>query len=615
MNGKPPMKKGLRRGPGAFANVEKAKDFKGTVGKIIKSLDGYKKAVLIVFLFAIASTVFSIFGPKILGNATEEIFNGIVSKLSYTGGINFDKVHQILITVLILYIISALCNFLQSYIMSTITQKYTYQLRNKINYKLHKLPFKYYDSKTNGEVLSIMTNDVDTLQMSLNQTLTQLITSITTLVGVFIMMITIDIPITLIALLMIPISTLLMALIIKKSQKHFINNQNYLAEVNGNIEEMYSGHNIVKAFNAEEYFLREFNENNKKLYEAGWKSQFLGGLMHPIMIFVGNLGYVAVAIIGGYSTMKGRITVGNIQSFIAYTKNFTQPINQIAQVSNQIQSMVAAAERIFEFLDAEEEEFSNKKLDISNIKGDVEFKNVKFGYDESKTIIKDFSVSVKAGQKVAIVGPTGAGKTTIVKLLMHFYDVNSGSILVDGHNIDEYDINDVRKIFGMVLQDTWLYSGTILENLRYGKLDATDEEVKNAAKVANVDHFIKTLPDSYNMVIDEEVNNISQGQKQLLTIARAILANSKILILDEATSNVDTRTEELIQDAMDQLMKGRTSFIIAHRLSTIKNADVILVMNEGDIIEVGNHEELLSKNGFYANLYNSQFQKMDFISH
>ena len=608
MNTPGPRKMGPKKGPGAFAHGEKAKDFKGTVKNLLKSLGGYKKGIIVVFVFAIASTIFSIFGPKILGNATEEIFSGIVAKLNHTGGINFDAVHKILLTVLSLYVISALCNFLQAFIMSTITQKYTYQMRKKINEKIHKLPFKYYDNKTHGEVLSIVTNDVDTLQMSFNQALTQMITSITTIVGILIMMITIDIPMTFIALLMIPISSLLMVTIIKKSQPYFLNNQKYLAEVNGNVEEMYSGHNVIKAFNAEDYFMQQFNENNKKLYEAGWKSQFFGGIMHPIMRFVSNLGYVFVAIIGGYFAMKGRITVGNIQSFIAYTKNFTQPIDQIAQVSNQIQTMIAAAERIFEFLNAEEEVYETKEFNSENILGNVEFKNVKFGYDEDKMVIKDFSINVKAGQKVALVGPTGAGKTTIVKLLMHFYEVNDGSILIDGHNIDDYDITDIRKSFGMVLQDTWLYSGTIMENLRYGKLDATDEEVIKAAKVANVHHFIKTLPDGYNMVIDEEMNNISQGQKQLLTIARAILANSKILILDEATSNVDTRTEELIQSAMDELMKGRTSFIIAHRLSTIKNADIILVMNEGDIVEVGNHEELLEKDGFYAKLYNSQFE-------
>lgn len=608
MNGPGPRKFGPRKGPGAFAHGEKAKDFKGTVKKILDSLGGYKKGIIVVFIFAIASTIFSIFGPKILGNATEEIFTGIVAKLGHTGGIDFDVVHTILLTVLALYIVSALCNFLQAYIMSTITQKYTYQMRKRISDKIHKLPFKYFDDKTHGEVLSIVTNDVDTLQMSFNQALTQLITSITTIIGVLIMMLSINVTMTLIALIMIPVSSIVMMFIIKKSQPYFLKNQEYLAEVNGNVEEMYSGHNIIKAFNAEDYFMNIFNENNKKLYEAGWKSQFFGGIMHPIMRFISNLGYVSVAIVGGYFAIKGRITVGNIQSFISYTKNFTQPIDQIAQVSNQIQSMVAAAERVFDFLDAPEEEYETKDFNVESIEGNVEFKNVKFGYNEDKIIIKDFSAKIKAGQKVAIVGPTGAGKTTIVKLLMHFYDVNDGEILIDGHNIDEYDIHDIRKSFSMVLQDTWLYSGTIMENLRYGNLDATDEEVINAAKIANVHHFIKTLPDGYNMVIDEEMNNISQGQKQLLTIARAILANSKILILDEATSNVDTRTEELIQEAMDKLTVGKTSFIIAHRLSTIKNADVILVMNEGDIVEVGNHEELLSKNGFYAKIYNSQFE-------
>ena len=608
MNGPGPRKFGPRKGPGAFAHGEKAKDFKGTVKKILESLGGYKKGIIVVFIFAIASTIFSIFGPKILGNATEEIFTGIVAKLGHTGGIDFDVVHTILLTVLALYIVSALCNFLQAYIMSTITQKYTYQMRKRISDKIHKLPFKYFDDKTHGEVLSIVTNDVDTLQMSFNQALTQLITSITTIIGVLIMMLSINVTMTLIALIMIPVSSIVMMFIIKKSQPYFLKNQEYLAEVNGNVEEMYSGHNIIKAFNAEDYFMNIFNENNKKLYEAGWKSQFFGGIMHPIMRFISNLGYVSVAIVGGYFAIKGRITVGNIQSFISYTKNFTQPIDQIAQVSNQIQSMVAAAERVFDFLDAPEEEYETKDFNVESIEGNVEFKNVKFGYNEDKIVIKDFSAKIKAGQKVAIVGPTGAGKTTIVKLLMHFYDVNDGEILIDGHNIDEYDIHDIRKSFSMVLQDTWLYSGTIMENLRYGNLDATDEEVINAAKIANVHHFIKTLPDGYNMVIDEEMNNISQGQKQLLTIARAILANSKILILDEATSNVDTRTEELIQEAMDKLTVGKTSFIIAHRLSTIKNADVILVMNEGDIVEVGNHEELLSKNGFYAKIYNSQFE-------
>ncbi len=602
---KTPMKKGPMRG---MRGGEKAKDFKGTVKKIIASLDGYKKAIGIVFIFAIASTLFSIVGPKILGNATEEIFSGIMRKFSNTGGIEFSKLHRILLICLSLYIVSGICSYIQSFIMSTITQKYTYKLREAINNKIHKLPFRYFDGKTNGEVLSIMTNDVDTMQMSFNQALMQFITSITTIIGVLVMMISINIPMTFIALLMLPLSAVFMMTILKKSQKYFARNQEYLGHINSNVEEMYSGHNVVKAFNAEEKMLTTFRENNKSLYTAGWKSQFFSGLMHPIMQFIGNLGYVFVAIFGGYFCIRGKITVGNIQSFISYTKNFTQPVTQLAQVSNQIQSMVAAAERIFEFLELEEETYQEATCDITKIKGNVEFNHVSFGYTEDKMVIKDFSAKVKAGQKIAIVGPTGAGKTTIVKLLMHFYKINGGSILIDGHPIEDYDVHDLRRAFGMVLQDTWLYSGTIMENLRYGRLDATDEEVIEAARIANVDHFIRTLPDGYQMEIDEEMNNISGGQKQLLTIARAILADTKVLILDEATSNVDTRTEELIQEAMDKLMVGKTSFIIAHRLSTIKNADMILVMNEGDIIEIGNHEELLKKNGFYANLYNSQFE-------
>ncbi len=598
----------MRRGPMAMASQDRARDFKGTVKKIFKSLEGYKKVIFIVFIFAMLSTIFSIIGPKILGNATQEIFTGIVSKLNNAGGINFGKVHRILLTCLILYIISAICNYIQSFIMATITQKYTYKLRTRLSNKLHKLPFKYFDSKTNGEVLSIITNDVDTLQMSFNQALTQLITSITTVIGVLVMMLSINVTMTIVALLMIPLSSLFMMFVVRHSQKYFARQQDYLAHVNGDVEEMLGGHNVVKAFNAEESMLNNFEKNNQVLYEASWKSQFLAGLMHPIMQFISNLGYVVIAILGGYYAMKGRITVGNIQSFIAYTKNFTQPISQIAQVMNQIQAMVAAAERIFDFLEEEEEVFGTSKLDISQVEGNVEFRHVRFGYDPDHPVIKDFSIKVKKGQKVAIVGPTGAGKTTIVKLLMHFYNLDDGQILIDGYNIDDYNIKDLRKTFGMVLQDAWLYSGTIFDNLRYGKLDATKEEVIEAAKIANIDHFIRTLPDGYNMVIDEEMTNISQGQKQLLTIARAILANSKILILDEATSSVDTRTELLIQEAMDKLMKGRTSFIIAHRLSTIVNADMILVMQDGDVCEVGNHEELLKKNGVYAKLYNSQFE-------
>ncbi len=601
-------KRRVMHGPNNMGSGEKAKDFKGTVKKLFDSLSGYKKAIIVVFIFAIASTIFSIIGPKILGNATEEIFTGIVNKLNNTGGIDFASVHRILITCLLLYIVSAIASYIQGFIMSTVTQRYTYRLRNRLNEKIHKLPFKYFDKRTNGEVLSIITNDVDTLQMSFNQALTQLITSVTTVIGILVMMLSINVPMTIIAILILPVSSLFMMKIIKKSQKYFALQQEYLGHVNGNVEEMFGGHNVIKAFNAEERTIGEFEENNNKLYECGWKSQFLSGLMHPIMQFIGNLGYVFVAILGGYFAILGRITVGNIQSFISYTKNFTQPITQVAQVLNQIQSMVAAAERIFEFLEEEEEEYGTLPLDSSKVEGNVEFKHVKFGYDANRIIINDFSASVRKGQKVAIVGPTGAGKTTIVKLLMHFYDVNSGEILIDGHNIDDYNVKDLRRTFGMVLQDTWLYSGSIMDNLRYGKLDATDEEVIEAAKMANVDHFIRTLPDGYNMQIDEEMTNISQGQKQLLTIARAILANSKILILDEATSSVDTRTELLIQEAMDRLMVGRTSFIIAHRLSTIKNADMILVMNEGDIVEIGNHEELLAKNGFYAKIYNSQFE-------
>ena len=595
------------RGHGPNRGSEHAKDFKGTLKKLLKSLSPYKISIIIVFVFAIASTIFSIVGPKILGNATNEIFNGVVSKISGGSGIDFSKLNGILLTCLILYIVSAFCNYIQSFIMSTVTQKYTYKLRGELDKKIHKLPFKYFDNKTNGEVLSIITNDVDTLQVSFNQAITQAITSITTIIGILAMMLSINVSMTLLVLILVPLSVIFMSITIKKSQKYFMANQEYLGHVNGNIEEMFSGHEIVSAFNASEKYMNIFKENNQKLYEAGWKSNFLSGLMHPIMQFIGNLGYVGVSIFGGYLCIKGKINVGNIQSFISYTKNFTQPITSLAQVLNQIQSMIASSERIFEFLESEEETFGTKEIN-QDIVGNVEFKNVSFGYDENKLIIKNFNLSVKPGEKVAIVGPTGAGKTTLVKLLMNFYKLNSGSILVDGMDIKDYDVKEMRKNFGMVLQDTWLYSGSIMDNLKYGKLDASDEDVYNACRVANVDHFIRTLPDGYNMQIDEENANISQGQKQLLTIARAVLANSKILILDEATSSVDTRTEELIQDAMDKLMNGRTSFVIAHRLSTIKNADVILVINDGEVVETGNHEELLKKNGYYAKLYNSQFE-------
>lgn len=602
-----------RRGPmGPGPRVaEKPKDFKGTLKKLISSMKEYKWRLAIIIVFAIASTVFMIIGPKILGNATTEIFNGIMSKITGGSGIDFGKIAQILFILLGLYIISAIFSYIQGFIMTGVTQKYTYNLRKSISKKINRMPMSYFDKKTHGEVLSIITNDVDTLSMSLNQSATQLITSIVTVIGILIMMLSINVQMTLIAILILPIASIITMFVVKHSQKHFKAQQEYLGHVNGEVEEMFSGHSVIKVFNAEDKVLRKFERDNEILCKSAWKSQFLSGLMHPIMTFVGNLGYVAVAIFGGYFAIKGKITVGNIQSFISYTKNFTQPIAQLAQVSNMIQSMIAAAERVFEFLDSEEEElFAKNPVHLDNVEGNVEFKHVKFGYDKDKIIINDFNAKVKKGQKIAIVGPTGAGKTTMVKLLMRFYNVNSGEILVDGHNINDFDRSELRKIFGMVLQDTWLFNGTILENLRYGKLSASDDEVIEAAKMAHVHHFIQTLPESYHMVLNEETDNISQGQKQLLTIARAILADPKVLILDEATSSVDTRTEILIQKAMDELMKGRTSFIIAHRLSTIKDADLILVMKDGDIVEQGNHDELLKKNGFYANLYNSQFEKM-----
>lgn len=596
-------------GPGAYASVDKAKDFKGTLKKLVKMLSQYKVALIIVFIFAIGSTIFSIVGPKILGNATTELFNGLVSKVNGGAGIDFGKIGSILLFLLCLYILSALFSYIQGFIMNNITWKFTYKLRKQISEKIHKLPMNYFDKKQHGEVLSIITNDIDTLSMSLNQSATQVITSLITLIGILAMMFSINVTMTIISILILPISVILIGLITEKSQKHFKRQQDYLGHVNGEIEEMFSGHNVVKAFNAEEKMIENFEKDNEELYKAGWKSQFLSGLMHPIMNFVSNLGYVMIAIIGGYMAMNGKITVGNIQSFIQYNKQFTQPISQFAQIANMLQSMVAAAERIFDFLEEKEETFGKESLKLDNVKGSVEFKNVKFGYNE-ELVIKGFNAKVKAGQKVAIVGPTGAGKTTMIKLLMRFYNVNSGEILIDGHNINNFHRSELRKVFGMVLQDTWLFNGSIMENLRYGKLDATDDEVISAAKTANVHHYIQTLPEGYNMKLNEETSNISGGQKQLLTIARAILADPKVLILDEATSSVDTRTEILIQEAMDRLMKGRTSFIIAHRLSTIKNADMILVMNEGDIIEQGKHEELLKKNGFYAKLYNSQFEDL-----
>ena len=590
--------------------TEKAKDFKGTVKKLWRYLSKYKIALIIVILFTIASTVFSVVGPKTLGNATTELFNGVISKYTGGAGINFTKIGKILLFLLALYICSAIFSYIQGIIMTNISQKLAYRLRKEVSKKINKLPMKFYDNKTHGEILSVITNDIDTLSQNLNIEATQVISSVATIIGILIMMFSIDWIMTLVALLTLPLSIVIIAFIMKKSQGYFKSQQDYLADVNGEVEEMFSNQSVIRVFNAENKMISKFEYDNNKLADVAWKSNFVSGLMHPIMNFVGNLGYVVIAILGSYFAIIGRITVGNIQSFIQYTKNFTNPIAQIAQISNMLQSMVAASERVFEFLDEEEEKEKNKKFIPTNkIEGSVEFKNVKFGYNQDKIIINDFSAKVKPGQKIAIVGPTGAGKTTIVKLLMRFYDLNSGEILVDGHNINDYRKEDIRGLFGMVLQDTWLFNGTIMENIRYGKLEATDDEVIEACKMAHVHHFIQTLPDGYNMMLNEETTNISGGQKQLLTIARAILADPKILILDEATSSVDTRTEILIQKAMDKLMEGRTSFIIAHRLSTIKNADLILVMDSGDIVEQGTHEELLKKNGFYAKLYNSQFEK------
>ena len=606
---KPPMG-GMRPGPKGRGAVEKAKDFKGTTKKLIKNyLANYKISLMIVFIFAVGSTIFSDIGPKILGNATTEIYTGLIGKIYGTGGINFEKIANILLTLLALYIASAAFSIIQGFTMTGIAQKLTYKLRSDLTKKINRLPMNYFDKKTNGEVLSVLTNDIDTLSMNLNQSITQIITSICTLVGILIMMLSISVTMTIVSIIILPITAFVVKKIVGKSQKYFKKQQDYLGHVNGQVEEVFSGHTIVKVFNGEEEANLNFKKANDELYHSAWKSQFLSGVMYPVMNFIGNIGYVCVAILGGYLAANGRITVGNIQSFIQYNKQFTQPIVQIAQVSSMLQSMVAAAERIFEFLEEEEEiQKVENPVSIEGIKGNVEFDHVHFGYNENKIIINDFNAKIKEGQKIAIVGPTGAGKTTIVKLLMRFYDVNSGSILVGGHNIKDFKRGELRSLFGMVLQDTWLFEGTIKDNIKYGKQDATDSEVIEAAKAAHVHHFIKTLPNSYDMVLNEESSNISQGQKQLLTIARVILTDPKILILDEATSSIDTRTEEQIQSAMDNLMKGRTSFIIAHRLSTIRNADLILVMNQGDIVEQGTHEELLAKQGFYADLYNSQFQ-------
>ena len=590
--------------------VVKAKNFKGTTKKLIKNyLAQYKIKLLIVLIFAIGSTIFTIVGPKILGNATTEIFSGLMGKLSGATGIDFGKIAQILFTLLGLYVISVIFSVIQGFTMTSVVQKLTYNLRNQLAQKINKLPMKYFDKKTNGEVLSIVTNDIDTLSMNLNQSVTQIITSICTIIGILIMMFSISWEMTLISIIILPVSGFIVGMVAKKSQKYFKMQQDYLAHVNGQVEEIYSGLNVVKAFNSEEKVLRDFKDSNGKLYKSAWKSQFLSGLMHPIMNFISNIGYVGVAVVGGYFAIQGRITVGNIQSFIQYNRQFTQPIGQIAQISSMLQAMIAAAERIFEFLEEEEEPTTiNGIKDTSDLKGKIEFDHVKFGYNEDKIVINDFSANIKEGQKIAIVGPTGAGKTTMVKLLMRFYDVLDGEIKIDGKNIKDFDRGALRKMFGMVLQDTWLFGGTVQDNIRYGKEEATEDEIIRAAKAAHVHHFIKTLPKGYKSVLNEESSNISAGQKQLLTIARVILADPKILILDEATSSIDTRTEQQIQDAMDNLMKGRTSFIIAHRLSTIKNADLILVMNHGDIVEQGTHEELLAQKGFYADLYNSQFE-------
>jgi ATP-binding cassette subfamily B protein len=595
---------------GQMGTGEKAKNFKGTMKKLGKYMASYKIALIFVLLFAIGGTVFAIVGPKILGEATTEIFNGLLDKVKGVdgAGINFDKIAEILLFLLGLYVISAIMSFIQGYIMSGIAQKLSYKLRKELSEKINRMPMKYFDRKTHGEVLSRVTNDIDTLSQSLNQSMAQLVSSIIMIIGVLVMMLTISWIMTLAAMLMLPISMGLMGFVMKKSQKHFKSQQEYLGHINGQVEENYGGHSIVRAFNGEENTIKEFNKLNDELYNSAWKSQFLSGMMMPIMNFIGNLGYVVVSILGGYLTIKNSIEVGDIQSFIQYVRQFSQPLGQVAQVANLLQSTAAAAERVFEFLEEEEEEqFAKNPVAIDKLNGSVEFKNVHFGYNEDKIIINDFTAKIKPGQKVAIVGPTGAGKTTIVKLLMRFYDINDGAILVDDNDIMNFNRGDLRKMFGMVLQDTWLFNGSIRENIRYGNLNATDEQVKEAAKAAHAHHFIKTLPDGYNMELNEEASNISQGQKQLLTIARAILADPKILILDEATSSVDTRTEVLIQKAMDNLMEGRTSFIIAHRLSTIRDADLILVMKDGDIVEQGNHQELLKQNGFYANLYNSQF--------
>lgn len=606
--GRGPM--GRRRG----MSGEKAKDFKDAMLRLLKYMERYKFRLIFMVIFAIGGTVFNIIGPKILGKATTELYSGLISKINGGSGIDFDKIIKILFGVMCLYVVSSVLSFIQGFIMTGISNDVTYNLRKDISKKINKIPMKYFESRTHGEILSRITNDVDTLQTGINQSVTQLITSATTLIGVLVMMLSINVWMTLAALLILPVSMFIISKVMKHSQKYFQDQQKYLGEVNGQVEEIYSGHTVVKAFNKEDDVINEFEKTNEKLYSSAWRSQFFSGIMMPIMQFVGNLGYVMVALLGGFMVIKNKIEVGDVQAFFQYIRNFTQPIQQIAQVTNMLQSSAAASERVFEFLDVEEEDqMAEDPVSVNQIEGNVSFEHISFGYDPSKIIVHDFNADVKAGQKVAIVGPTGAGKTTMIKLLMRFYDVNSGEICIDGHNVKDFNRMELREMFGMVLQDTWLFHGTIMENIRYGRLDATDEEVIAAAKAAHAHHFIMSQPGGYQMELNEETSNISQGQKQLLTIARAILADNKIMILDEATSSVDTRTEERIQKAMDNLMKGRTSFVIAHRLSTIRDADLILVMKDGDIIEQGTHESLLAKNGFYANLYNSQFEKMETV--
>ena len=602
--------RGMHGMHGGRMGGEKAKDFKGSIGKLIRYMSKYKFRFVIMLIFAVAGTVFNIVGPKILGKATTELFNGLVAKIGGSGGIDFTKITQILLFTLLLYVCSAIFSFIQGFIMTGISNDVTYSLRRDISGKINRLPLKYYESRTTGEILSRVTNDVDTLQNGLNQSITQLITSVTTLIGVFIMMLSINVWMTLAAVLILPLSMGIIGTVMKRSQKFFRNQQRYLGEVNGQIEEVYGGHDVVKVFNKEKDVVESFEKVNKELYNSAWKSQFFSGIMMPVMQFIGNLGYVVVAILGGFLVIKNAIEVGDIQSFFQYIRNFTQPIQQIAQVTNMLQSAAAASERVFEFLEEEEEDQkAGHPVAIDGLNGNVTFDHVAFGYDPNQLIIHDFSAKVKDGQKIALVGPTGAGKTTMVKLLMRYYDVNKGSIRIDGHDVRDFNRKELREMFGMVLQDTWLFSGTIMENIRYGRLDATDEEVIAAAKAAHIHKFIMQQPGGYQMVLNEETSNVSQGQKQLLTIARAILADNKILILDEATSSVDTRTETQIQKAMDNLMKGRTSFVIAHRLSTIRDADLILVMKDGDIIEQGDHDTLMRQGGFYAELYNSQFER------